>query len=140
MKKRLYVLIAIMAVAIVIAVGYSCTYFFELPINGIGYWTKNKEASKVIVVNVTEHITCNNGLLHIEFDLKNTDGAVKGVELWMYFKDGAPNGGNTLEERYFYVGNMAPNEVRHFSFDQLFTPPSELDKLAHEDFSIHYTK
>jgi hypothetical protein len=135
-KKRLAICISVLAIAL-IGTAFACSYFHVLPTNGIGYWTKQKEDSKVIVANVTEHIVCDNGLLHIEFNLINTDGKVKGVELWLYFKDSS---GTILEEKYFYVGDMNAQETKHFSADVLFTPQSELDRLTQEDFSIHYTK
>lgn len=141
MRKKFAVIISVvLLIAIAVAVVSACSFFNTLPINGIGYWTKPKESSVVIVANVSEHITCNNGLLHLEFDLVNTDGKVKGVELWVYFKDGAPNGGNILQQKYFDIGDMNAHETKHISFDQLFTPASQLEQLAHEDFSIHYLR
>lgn len=122
------------------AIGYSCNFFHDLPINGLGYWTKQKEDSKVIIGNVTEHIVCENGLLHVEFDIYNSDGTLRNVELWVYFKDGAANGGNVLEEKYYLIGNMTARQTIHKSIDVLFTPASELNQLAHEDFSIHYER
>ena len=140
-RKNLAFVIAVLLVsAILIGVVVGCGYFFTLPTNGIGYWTKPKETSVVVVANVSEHITCNNGLLHLEFDVVNTDGPVKGVELWIYFKDGAANGGNVLQERYMAIGDMSNHQTIHKSIDVLFTPASQLDQLAHEDFSIHYTR
>jgi hypothetical protein len=121
----------------VVGIVSACSYFNVLPTNGIGYWTKQKEASVVIITGVTEHIICDNGLLHVEFDVTNTDGKVKNVELWMYFKSST---GTVLEEKYFALGDMNAHQTIHQSFDQLFTPASKLDQLAHEDFSIHYTR
>lgn len=138
-KKIALVLIPIVLATIIGSV-VACNFFFTLPTNGIGYWTKPKETSVVIVTNVTEHITCNNGLLHVEFDLVNTDGKVKGFELWVYFKDGTPNGGNILQQKYFDIGDINAHETKHISFDQLFTPASQLEQFAHEDFSVHYVR
>jgi hypothetical protein len=140
-KNKLIIFGAIALVLLaVVGLGSACGYFFNLPTNGIGYWTKPKETSVVVVQNVTEHITCNNGLLHIEFDVVNTDGKVNNVELWVYFKDGSGNGGIILQQRYFNLGDMNAHATIHESFDQLFTPSSQLDQLAHEDFSVHYIR
>jgi hypothetical protein len=103
MKKKKLAIISFLLCLLCIGIVSACSYFHVLPTNGIGYWTKMKEDSKVIVANVTEHIVCDNGMLHLEFDLINTDGKVKGVEVWVYFKDGASNGGNILEEKYFFI-------------------------------------
>lgn len=141
MKKKLAILAIALAITIAIGSVAACTYFFNLPINGIGYFDKPKEETKVLVQNVTEHITCPNGFLHLEFYLNNTDGAVQNVELWIYFRDGANNGGNVLEERYLYIGNMIAHEVRRISIDVLFSGgQSELGEVRHEGFSIHYTR
>jgi uncharacterized membrane protein len=135
-----YTIIAMLVLLALACSALACSFFVTLPTNGIGYYTKPKEVSVVIVANVSEHITCNNGLLHLEFDLVNTDGALKNVELWVYFKDDAANGGNVLIEKYYLIGNMAAHQTIHKSIDVLFTPASQLDQLAHEDFSIHYTR
>lgn len=142
MRKNIKIVaLAVLLIALaIVSVAFACGFFHELPINGIGYWTKQKEDSKVVVINVNEHITCNNGMLHLEFDLMNTDGKVKQVELWIYFKDNTPNGGNTLIEKHILVGDMNTNETKHFSLDILFASSSELNKLDHEDFSIHYSR
>jgi hypothetical protein len=139
-EKRKLAIISFLLCLLCIGIASACSYFHVLPINGIGYWTKHKEDSKVIVMNVSEHITCNNGMLHLDFKLKNTDGKVNDVEVWIYFKDGASNGGNVLIEKYIYVGVMNANETKDFSMDILFTPASLLDQLSHEDFSIHYNR
>jgi hypothetical protein len=141
-KRKLIIVGAILLVAFIFAgLAMACSnYFFTLPTNGIGYWTKQKESSVVVIANVTEHITCNNGLLHLEFDVTNTDGKVNGVELWVYFKDGTSNGGNILEQKYVLIGDMNAHATVHMSIDQLFTPASQLEQLAHEDFSIHYSR
>lgn len=140
MKKRTLAIIGLTLAILTISIVSACSYFHVLPINGIGYYTKQKEDSKVIIANVTEHITCNNGMLHLEFDVVNTDGTVKKVELWVYFKDGAGNGGNVLLEKYFLIGDMAARQTIHKSIDVLFTPSSLLDQLDSEEFSIHYER
>jgi len=142
MKTRRKILLALIPILLALAVvsALACSYFFTLPTNGIGYFTKPKETTVVIVANVTEHITCNNGLLHLEFDLVNTDGKVNNLEVWVYFKDGASNGGNVLQQKYIFVGDLNAHATVHESIDQLFSPASQLDQLAHEDFSVHYSR
>ena len=142
MRKNIKIvaLVVLLIALVSVSIAFGCGFFHDLPISGIGYWTKQKEDSKVIVANVTEHITCNNGMLHLEFNLINTDGKVKQVELWIYFKDNTPNGGNVLIEKYILVGDMNASETKHFNIDVLFASSSELSRLDHEDFSIHYNR
>ena len=140
MNKKKFVLIAslLLTIVMMVATAIACSgYFFTLPTNGIGFWSKQKEPSVITIENITEHITCANGMLHIEFDLRNTDDKVSNVELWVYFKDKSDV---TIVQNYLNIGSMAKHEVKHISFDQYFGSLDQLNKFDHEDFSIHYVR